>query len=195
MFKIQVNAGSNDSDIDQLITDLKMSFHLPDEKKKAIIKGELEELLKENGVPGVIAGKMAIMQHYQNHVDNYRIKSELLPEGKYLPDEEMNIVRDIQGEIFKLGSEICALDGSIPPLSPDDPLVVDAKELSQDLSFFEVVNLTRSVSGSFDGCFGEHTYRPSHQITLKGFDEDGTVTLTRDDIKSLLWFFDVNKLL
>jgi hypothetical protein len=195
MIKIQANAGSNDSVMDQLITDLKMALHLADEEKKAVIKGELEELLKENGIPGVIAGKTAIMQHYQNHVDNYRIKSELLPEGEYLQEEEMNIVRDIQSEIFKLGSEICALDGSIPPLSPDDPLVMDAKELSQDLAFFDVVGLTRSVSGSFDGCFGEHTYRPSHQITLKGFDKDGTVTLTRDDIKSLLWFFDVNKLL
>jgi hypothetical protein len=195
MFKIQANAGSNDSVMDQLINDLKMALHLADEEKKAVIKGELEELLKENGISGVIAGKMAIMQHYQNHVDNYRIKRELLPEGEYLSEDEMDIVRDIQTEIFKLGSQICALDGSIPPLDPSDPLVEDAKELSQDLPLVEVVNLTRSVSGSYDGCFGEHTYRPSHQITLKGFDADGTVTLTRDDIKTLLWFFDVNKLL
>jgi hypothetical protein len=194
MFKIQVTAGSTNNVIDRYITDYKMALHLADEGKKAVIKGELEDLLSETGVSGVIAGKVAVMQHYKNHVDNYRIKSELLPEGDYLPEEEMEIIRNIQGEIFKLGSDVCALNGSIPPLSPDDPLVMDARELSEDLAFFDVVNLTRSVSGSFDGCFGEHTYQPSHQITLKGFDTDGTVTLTKDDIKTLLLFFDLNNL-
>ncbi len=194
MSKNEKAIGSTDRVTEQYIKDLQMALHLPDAKKKAIVANEIEELLREQGPEAVLAGKMATIQHYKDQVDNYRIKADLLQDEEYLCEQDMEKVRDLQHEIFKIGSEICFLNGSIPSLDTNDPLVEEAKELSQDLPMVEVVGLARSVSGSCDGCFGEYTFRPSHQITLKGF-EDGTVTLTRADIKSLLWFFEFNKLL